>query len=114
MLFARERNANGAAGALLPELLVMVNGKRSASTSWSAADDKPAVTAPPGPMDEYAVQIGPKVAKHTGWNLSDMYYVNNWPGTPLTLHKPDGNDMTNTYVTQVNYVSGYVCNASLD
>lgn len=42
-----------------------------------------------------------------------MYYVNNWPGTPLTQHKPDRNDTTNKYVTQVNYVSGYVCYARL-
>lgn len=64
-------------------------------------------------VTDYDIAIGRKIAKDTGWNLTDMYYVNNWPGTPLTLHKPDKTDMTNKYVTQVNYVSGYVCNASL-
>ncbi|ECL5400790.1 hypothetical protein JGW78_004967 [Salmonella enterica] len=61
----------------------------------------------------YSVAIGWAIPKATGWNVSDMYYVNNYPGTPLTLHKPDSNDTTNEFVTQVNYVSGYVCNASL-
>ncbi|EMW4459113.1 hypothetical protein AAE344_004769 [Salmonella enterica] len=61
----------------------------------------------------YSVAIGWAIPKATGWNVSDMYYVNNYPGTPLTLHKPASNDTTNEFVTQVNYVSGYVCNASL-
>ncbi|EMA5391975.1 hypothetical protein U3E07_004648, partial [Salmonella enterica] len=61
----------------------------------------------------YSVAIGWAIPKATGWNVSDMYYVNNYPGTPLTLHKPYSNDTTNEFVTQVNYVSGYVCNASL-
>lgn len=59
------------------------------------------------------VTIGHNISADTGWNLSDMYFVNNWPGTPLTQHKSDRNDTTDEFVTQVNYVSGYVCNASL-
>ncbi|ENX6105292.1 hypothetical protein ACFRC7_005114, partial [Salmonella enterica] len=100
------------AGAELPRMLVMVNGGRHAATYWSYehnhADDD---TDSAGRFT--SVSIGHRVAEVTGWNLSDMYYVNNWPGTPLASHKPDKNDTTNRYVTQVNYVSGYVCEASL-
>ncbi|EKQ1733445.1 hypothetical protein ACKWFW_005034, partial [Salmonella enterica] len=109
--FAHEHTFDGHAGTLIPRLIVMVNGQGSAATSWSAEDDLPSFTRTQGGDSE--VYIGQKIAMDTGWNLSDMYYVNNWPGTPLTQHKPDRNDTTNKYVTQVNYVSGYVCHASL-
>ncbi|EHJ4405387.1 hypothetical protein M1S11_004858, partial [Salmonella enterica] len=98
-------------GSLIPRLVVMAKGVGAAATAWSAADGGPVVlTDAAGHTD---VSIGWSLIRDTGWNLSDMYYVNNWPGTPLTQHKPAWNDTTNKYVTQVNYVSGYVCHASL-
>ncbi|EJG5312598.1 hypothetical protein NAD00_004098 [Salmonella enterica] len=111
--FTSEVTTSGHYGADFPLLLVMVNGSRSAAISWSTNEDEPDATLVGHTVTGYDVAIGQKIAKDTGWNLTDMYYVNNWPGTPLTLHKPDKTDMTNKYVTQVNYVSGYVCNASL-
>ncbi|EHU7415931.1 hypothetical protein KZK90_004760, partial [Salmonella enterica] len=102
------------AGAYMPRLLVMVNGSRGAATAYDPITDGVDVDTGPGTQDDpFAIAFGQRIASVTGWNVSDMYYVNNWPGTPLTQHKPDANDVTNKYVTQVNYVSGYVCNASL-
>ncbi|ELE3520625.1 hypothetical protein RC265_004830, partial [Salmonella enterica] len=111
--YTSEVDHNGHHGALFPRMLVMVNGPRSSANAWSFIDDGPDAVTFPGVGTEYDVAIGWKVADVTHWNLSDMYFVNNWPGTPLTQHKADRNDTTNKYVTQVNYVSGYVCHASL-
>lgn len=85
--------------------------KAGASKAWSSVDNVPLMLN--DGSDHYDISIGWSVVKDTGWDLSDMYYVNNWPGKPLTQHKPAWNDTTNAYVTQVNYVSGYVCHASL-
>ncbi|ENF7898967.1 hypothetical protein ABRE78_004943 [Salmonella enterica] len=98
-------------GSLIPRLVVMVDGGGAASTAWSARDNPPIVES--NNAGHTSVSIGWGLIRYTGWKLSDMYYVNNWPGTPLTQHKPAWNDTTNKYVTQVNYVSGYVCHASL-
>ncbi|EMY9309395.1 hypothetical protein ABCY03_004948, partial [Salmonella enterica] len=107
----REKDAALNWGTLIPRLVVMVDGRGVASTAWSARDTHPTV------VDEHtghkSISIGWSLVFNTNRNLSDMYYVNNWPGTPLTQHKPAWNDTTNKYVTQVNYVSGYVCHASL-
>ncbi|EKN0608931.1 hypothetical protein PWE66_004810, partial [Salmonella enterica] len=108
-----EITKEGYVGADLPQLLVLVNGPRSAATSWSLYTDGAGLRNLGQGVVGYSVAIGWAIPKATGWNVSDMYYVNNYPGTPLTLHKPDSNDTTNEFVTQVNYVSGYVCNASL-
>ncbi|EJF9778834.1 Ig-like domain-containing protein, partial [Salmonella enterica] len=108
-----EITKEGYVGADLPQLLVLVNGPRSAATSWSLYTDGVGLRNLGQGVVGYSVAIGWAIPKATGWNVSDMYYVNNYPGTPLTLHKPDSNDTTNEFVTQVNYVSGYVCNASL-
>ncbi|EMV6263458.1 hypothetical protein AACO63_005026, partial [Salmonella enterica] len=108
----RETTADDHTGSLIPRLLVMVNGRGGTSTAWSARDNPPTVVVA-DPAGHTSVSIGWALVRYTGWNLSDMYYVNNWPGTPLTQHKPAWNDTTNKYVTQVNYVSGYVCHASL-
>ncbi|ENG8472163.1 Ig-like domain-containing protein [Salmonella enterica] len=108
-----EITKEGYVGADLPQLLVLVNGTRSAATSWSLYTDGVGLRNLGQGVVGYSVAIGWAIPKATGWNVSDMYYVNNYPGTPLTLHKPDSNDTTNEFVTQVNYVSGYVCNASL-
>lgn len=89
----------------------MVDGGGAASAAWSARDNPPSVV--PNSAGRTSVSFGWELIRDTGWKLSDMYYVNNWPGTPLTQHKPAWNDTTNKYVTQVNYVSGYVCHASL-
>ncbi|EAT6028652.1 hypothetical protein GZ440_004761 [Salmonella enterica] len=103
------------AGAYLPRVIVLVNGSRGAATAYSTLEDGvDTVEYDPNGVDHgFEVAIGDMIPRATGWNVSDMYYVNNWPGTPLTQHKPASNDTTNKYVTQVNYVSGYVCNASL-
>ncbi|EKM5888310.1 Ig-like domain-containing protein, partial [Salmonella enterica] len=108
-----EITKEGYVGADLPQLLVLVNGTRSAATSWSLYTDGVGLRNLGQGVVGYSVAIGWAIPRATGWNVSDMYYVNNYPGTPLTLHKPDSNDTTNEFVTQVNYVSGYVCNASL-
>ncbi|ELL1626171.1 hypothetical protein Q6R85_005094, partial [Salmonella enterica] len=110
--YIKEQTLDGITGAAFPPMLVMVNGSRSAATAWAMHEDGPSVAT----EDDYnrvKVSIGNKIAADTQWNLSDMYFVNNWPGTPLTQHKPDRNDTTDEFVTQVNYVSGYVCNARL-
>ncbi|HHR4330891.1 TPA: hypothetical protein ACS52A_004798, partial [Salmonella enterica] len=65
-----------------------------------------------GSVDPEEISIGYTLAKVTQWNLSDAYYVNNWPGTPYTNHKGNG-DSAYHYVTQVNYITGYICAASL-
>ncbi|EMF6352927.1 hypothetical protein V3734_005023, partial [Salmonella enterica] len=107
----REHTAGSLYGTLIPRLVVMVNGGGATATAWSAIDTPPEIVT--DDAGKTSVSIGWELVFDTGWNLSDMYYVNNWPGTPLTQHKPAWNDTTNKYVTQVNYVSGYVCHASL-
>ncbi|ELJ6736721.1 hypothetical protein QYK86_005189, partial [Salmonella enterica] len=109
-LVERAHTEDGHYGSLIPRLVVMVNGGSAASTAWSTRDNPPTIIEDAG---HFSVSIGYALIRWTGWKLSDMYYVNNWPGTPLTQHKPAWNDTTNKYVTQVNYVSGYVCHASL-
>ncbi|EKK7575247.1 hypothetical protein PPD30_004748, partial [Salmonella enterica] len=106
-----EEDENGTTGAWLPRMLVMVAGLHGAAASWSFAADGPDYGGYDG-KDYGWVAIGRELAAKTGWNLSSMYYVNDRPGTPLTQHKPAGTDHTNVYVTQVNYVTGYVCEAS--
>ncbi|EEC6820340.1 hypothetical protein G4R66_004814 [Salmonella enterica] len=97
-------------GTKIPASLVYVNGSRNAATSfnWDGAD----------PFGYYFdghtlwVDFGLRLRTDTGWRLDDAYFVNNWPGTPYTLHKGDGDTRYN-YVTQVNYITGYICAASL-
>ncbi|EJI2584951.1 hypothetical protein NEK81_005028, partial [Salmonella enterica] len=98
-------------GTYVPSALVFVNGSRGAATKWDWDTD--------GYEDAYdgnswpsEVSIGWWLEKVTQWNLSDAYYVNNWPGTPYTNHKANG-DSAYRYVTQVNYITGYICAASL-
>ncbi|MBA6280480.1 hypothetical protein FNX05_10890 [Salmonella enterica subsp. enterica serovar Irumu] len=107
-----EVSVPGTTGAFLPRMLVMVNGSRHAATHWGIADTGVQYGAWDGAGYD-SVSIGAFLPGITNWNLSDMYYVNYRPGTPLASHKPDKNDTTDRYVTQVNYVSGYVCEASL-
>ncbi|ECA3581213.1 hypothetical protein EKA58_25225, partial [Salmonella enterica subsp. enterica serovar Panama] len=97
-------------GAIYPSSLVFVNGKRAASASW--AMNKDGVTMVTGYHVLMESSFGLLLHNATGWNLSDAYYVNNWPGTPYTLHKGNG-DSAYHYVTQVNYITGYICAASL-
>ncbi|EOC8587398.1 hypothetical protein ACI5ME_004933, partial [Salmonella enterica subsp. enterica serovar Minnesota] len=110
-----EVDTSGHAGVYLPVALLMVNGSRAASIVWTAHEGISGVEHDRMPYSgaPSSTSIGHAVPSGTNWNVSEMYYVNNWPGTPLTLHKPDKSDTTNRYVTQVNYVSGYVCEASL-
>ncbi|EBJ9052059.1 hypothetical protein NYI21_004084, partial [Salmonella enterica] len=98
-------------GSYIPAALVFVNGGRSSATSWTFARDRTLVDSNDGGI-HYNNSIGLTLHTATGWNLSDAYYVNNWPGTPYTLHKGNG-DSAYHYVTQVNYITGYICAASL-
>ncbi|EIB0268757.1 hypothetical protein K7655_004907 [Salmonella enterica] len=97
-------------GTDFPSALVFVNGGRSAATRWTMVDDGVDVHA--GYHDLMEASIGLKLHTATNWNLSDAYFVNNWPGTPYTNHKGNG-DSAYHYVTQVNYITGYICAASL-
>ncbi|EIF0164020.1 hypothetical protein LEV95_003596, partial [Salmonella enterica] len=110
-----ETTATEGVGAKFPHMLVMVNGKRAAAVAWTMRDDDVDVIypSPYGGPEASGLTIARWLPAVTGWNLSDMYFVNNWPGTPLTQHKADENDTVNIFVTQVNYVSGYICAASL-
>ncbi|MFG6032528.1 hypothetical protein, partial [Salmonella enterica] len=102
-------------GTELPTALVFVNGSRGAATDWSIAADGVSVDTvvePGGQTWATAVSIGSRLHNATQWNLSDAYFVNNWPGTPYTTHKGNG-DANYPYVTQVNYITGYICAASL-
>ncbi|EJK2399736.1 hypothetical protein NK556_004871, partial [Salmonella enterica] len=101
---------NYVVGTYLPSALVFVNGSRNAATSWTAFRD--GATVDSNPRTFYELSIGKTLHDKTGWNLSDAYFVNNWPGTPYTKHKGDGNDAYH-YVTQVNYITGYICASSL-
>ncbi|EOG5331449.1 hypothetical protein ACLEV3_004856, partial [Salmonella enterica] len=102
-------------GTKLPTGLVFVNGGRAAATAWSIANSglkMSTSTMPGGQVWAETVSIGTTLHTATNWNLSDAYYVNNWPGTPYTTHKGNG-DANYPYVTQVNYITGYICAASL-
>lgn len=90
-------------GTEYPSGLVFVNGSRSAATAWLMDRDG---------IDGGTSSIGAHLHVITNWNLSDAYFVNNWPGTPYTAHKGNG-DTAYPYVTQVNYITGYICAASL-
>ncbi|EGL9619950.1 hypothetical protein IMB00_004516, partial [Salmonella enterica] len=94
-------------GALIPGQLVFLNGSHSAAVGYDIRDA--------GAIDQGSTwrHIGTNLHTKTNWNLSDMYYVNNWPGTPYTDHKGNG-DSQYPYVTQVNYVTGYICAARLN
>ncbi|ECI2243636.1 hypothetical protein AH051_25375, partial [Salmonella enterica subsp. enterica] len=97
-------------GAWFPSALVFVNGGRHAAIQWNIIGD--GVDFQDGYHQLLEVSIGLKLHTATNWNLSDAYFVNNWPGTPYTNHKGNG-DTTYHYVTQVNYITGYICAASL-
>ncbi|EEN7788913.1 hypothetical protein S006_24720 [Salmonella enterica subsp. enterica serovar Give] len=103
-------SGTGVNGTKLPSAIVFVNGKRNASSKWDSYHDE--AEAGMGGTPWIEVSIGHRLSKVTQWNLSDAYYVNNWPGTPYTNHKGNG-DNAYHYVTQVNYITGYICAASL-
>ncbi|ECJ8828843.1 hypothetical protein KQS16_004810 [Salmonella enterica] len=104
-------------GVEFPSALVFVNGKRTAATRWTMSRDGAELEwqdmqGYPDGRYVKTLSIGHALWSATGWNLSDLYFVNNWPGTPLTSHK--GNSApAYPYVTQVNYITGYFCAASL-
>ncbi|ECG9675425.1 hypothetical protein FO670_20360 [Salmonella enterica] len=97
-------------GTKFPAALVFVNGSRRAATTWDWVGSAPDAYYAYGRT--LWVTIGLDLHTDTSWNLEDAYYVNNWPGTPYTLHKGNG-DTRYHYVTQVNYITGYICAASL-
>ncbi|EOF5361522.1 Ig-like domain-containing protein, partial [Salmonella enterica] len=107
------RDSNGAIpdiGTDFPAALTYVNGRRGASKSWAMTRDGIDFVA--GDTSVIEGSIGLRLSTATGWNLSDAYFVNNWPGAPYTSHKGNG-DSAYHYVTQVNYITGYICAASL-
>ncbi|EOD1192237.1 Ig-like domain-containing protein, partial [Salmonella enterica] len=110
--YSREWDAYDHPGAVIPQLLLFVDTNQQKSTTWDISVRGADVSAPSGSATRASVSVGRSIAA-AGWDVSDMYYVNDWPGKPLTTHKPDKNDITNLYVTQVNYVTGYVCEADL-
>ncbi|EGS1585055.1 hypothetical protein PXY93_004999, partial [Salmonella enterica] len=75
-------------GTTLPSALVFVNGSRGAATKWDWSNDGP--TTEYGSPNPVKLSIGLKLSETTQWNLSDAYFVNNWPGTPYTDHKGNG------------------------
>ncbi|EJO2221727.1 hypothetical protein NRD49_004750, partial [Salmonella enterica] len=75
-------------GTYYPSALVFVNGKRTAATSWTMDKNLPTQTTGQHGVTESS--FGLVLHAATGWNLSDAYYVNNWPGTPYTSHKGNG------------------------
>ncbi|EKQ8825129.1 hypothetical protein P6109_004838, partial [Salmonella enterica] len=97
-------------GTKLPSALVFVRGSLGEAKKWDSTNDGPYAHNGGSPWIE--VSIGYRLYEVTQWNLSDAYYVNNWPGTPYTNHKGNG-DSAYHYVTQVNYITGYICAASL-
>ncbi|EJX6011025.1 hypothetical protein OEC88_004850 [Salmonella enterica] len=90
-------------GALFPAVLLFVNGSGRLAGYWATARHD---------FDVYTNTMGAAIANVSGFNLSDAYFVNNWPGTPYTAHKANG-DGQYLYVTQVNYITGYICAARL-
>ncbi|EED3675153.1 hypothetical protein FD97_25510 [Salmonella enterica subsp. enterica serovar Muenchen] len=96
-------------GTYFPTALVFVNGRGAAATSWTMYSGGVEQVANPHGT---GTAFGLKLHTATGWNLSDAYFVNNWPGSPYTTHKGNG-DVRYHYVTQVNYITGYICAASL-
>ncbi|ENP8380839.1 hypothetical protein AB6X00_004899 [Salmonella enterica] len=99
-------------GTYLPSALVFVNGSRNAATKWDYVNDGAEIDDYSGVKWTTELSIGFRLHHVTNWNFSDAYYVNNWPGTPYTLHKADGS-VGYDFVTQVNYITGYICAASL-
>ncbi|EJS8185672.1 hypothetical protein NWJ04_004849, partial [Salmonella enterica] len=75
-------------GTFYPSALVFVNGKRHAAISWTMNKNLPVQTS--GQHGVIESSFGLVLHTATGWNLSDAYYVNNWPGTPYTKHKGNG------------------------
>ncbi|EIR3011430.1 Ig-like domain-containing protein, partial [Salmonella enterica] len=77
-------------GTYLPAAIVFVNGSRNAATKWDFSNDGVSVDDYSGTDWVQGVSIGFRIPQLTHWNVSDAYYVNNWPGTPYTQHKADG------------------------
>ncbi|ECE0877066.1 hypothetical protein AIG71_25805, partial [Salmonella enterica subsp. enterica] len=84
-LYYDATNDNYQYGTKFPSALVLVNGSRRAATTWDWVQSAPDVQTDQGRT--LSVTIGLDLQTDTGWNLSDAYFVNNWPGTPYTLHK---------------------------
>ncbi|EGI2048872.1 hypothetical protein IF644_004936, partial [Salmonella enterica] len=62
-----ERQYGGPDGAVIPRVIVMVNGQGSDSTAWSAHDDRPSFSRHENDTD-HEVAIGQKFAMDTGWD----------------------------------------------
>ncbi|EMC8020300.1 Ig-like domain-containing protein, partial [Salmonella enterica] len=102
-------------GTFIPSILLMVDGAHGIARSYIPTRDgldfvQPAAAA----AGEYTgVAFGRRLAAVTGMSLKDMYTVGTDPGMTIGAVKPDKSDFSHLYVVQANYVSGYVCEASL-
>ncbi|EBS5591210.1 hypothetical protein DUV77_25665, partial [Salmonella enterica subsp. enterica serovar Newport] len=100
-------------GSLIPELLVMVAGAEGQVATY-----KPRTDGVDHVWDGASGGVvagrsfGRRMVAATGWDLSGMYAVTYRPGADGDT-RPDKNDMTNRYVSHVNYVTGYICGAEL-
>ncbi|EMX6717622.1 hypothetical protein AAHJ18_004530, partial [Salmonella enterica] len=100
-------------GAIIPSILVMVAGKDGRFATYvPARDGVDSTYNGDGSGTVSSRAIGRKLVSVTGWDLSGMYAVTDKPGRAGDT-KPDKNDMTNRYVSHVNYVTGYICETDL-
>ncbi|EAX6201478.1 hypothetical protein BE856_25670 [Salmonella enterica] len=102
------------AGPEIPYVMVLVDGAHGKVAYYQPATDGVDYTEAAAGSGIYnRVAIGRRLAAVTGMSLADMYSVSRWPGEGSTGHKPDKTDTDYLFVAQVNYVTGYVCEASL-
>ncbi|EOF5172262.1 hypothetical protein ACK1XN_005065, partial [Salmonella enterica] len=101
-------------GTQLPGLLVMVAGAEGKARAYNPGIDGVDFLSESGVSGDYVgAAIGRRIASVTGMSLANMYSVSDYPDGSAGGHKPDKNDTNDLYVAQVNYVTGYVCEASL-
>ncbi|EDT7013497.1 hypothetical protein UJ81_005132 [Salmonella enterica subsp. enterica] len=101
-------------GTRIPSAMVLVDGTHGKVAYYEPAIDGVDYTEETAGSGNYnRVAIGRRIPAVTGMGLADMYSVARWPGEGSTGHKPDKTDTDYLFVTQVNYVTGYVCEASL-
>ncbi|EAZ2171278.1 hypothetical protein B0X85_24045 [Salmonella enterica] len=99
----------GIFGTKFPDYIEFVNGEKGMAATWSMAVDGATLNSYNHDLE---IGIGYTLSTATSWDLSDAYYVNSVPGTPYASQKGNG-DWNYIYVTQVNYITGYICAASL-
>ncbi|EBK5923292.1 hypothetical protein EKA58_24610, partial [Salmonella enterica subsp. enterica serovar Panama] len=100
----------GIVGMKFPDYVEFVNGEKGISANWSMSVDGATMNSVGHSLE---IGIGYTLSTATSWDLSDAYYVNSVPGTPYASQKGNG-DWNYIYVTQVNYITGYICAARLN